>query len=134
MSLKDFSVLMERFAWSQMVFPMISIGRSLLQAVRFQFRRINKFLKYIFTYNNTFACTSFGVKYDQNFCKRNKCIYTFRVQGQVYHYINDLLPSNDHPSYLQLYFFDSEHEVEIRLYNSDRLNISILTQIRYIKT
>lgn len=41
-----------------------------------------EFLKYIRTFNNKFACTSFGVKYDQNFCKRNKGIYTYRVQGQ----------------------------------------------------
>ena len=88
-----------------------------------------EFLKYIHIYNNTFACTSFGVKYDQHFCKRNKSIYTFRVQGQVYHYINDLLPLDDHPSYLQLYFYDTEHEVQNRLYNSDRLNPSFLTQI-----
>ena len=65
----------------------------------------------------------------KNFCKRNNGIYTFRVQGQVYHYINELLPSDNHPSYLQLYFYDTEHEVENRLYNSSRLNPSILTQI-----
>ena len=88
-----------------------------------------EFLKYIRTYNNTFACTSFGVKYDQNFCESNKGIYTFRVQGQVYHYINDLLPLDDHPSYLQLYFYDTEHEEQNKLYNSNRLKPSILTQI-----
>ena len=47
----------------------------------------------------------------------------------MYHYINDLLPLDDHPSYLQLYFYDTKHEVRNRVYNSDRLNPSILTQI-----
>ena len=47
----------------------------------------------------------------------------------MYHYINDLLPLDDHPSYLQLYFYDTKHEVQNRLYNSDGLNPSILTQI-----
>ena len=47
----------------------------------------------------------------------------------MYHYINDLLPLDDHPSYLQLYFYDTKHEVQNRLYNSDQLNLSILTQI-----
>ena len=61
-----------------------------------------EFRKYIRTYNNTFAFTSFGVKYDKNLCKRNRGIYTFRVQGQVYHFINEILPSNNEPSYLQL--------------------------------
>ena len=69
-----------------------------------------EFRKYIRTYNNTFAFTSFGVKYDKNLCKRNRGIYTFRVQGQVYHFINEMLPSNNEPSYLQLYFYDTEHE------------------------
>ena len=33
------------------------------------------------TYNNHFGFTSFGVKADQNLSKRNKGIYTFRIQG-----------------------------------------------------
>lgn len=44
-----------------------------------------EFRKYVCTYNNTFAFTSFGVKYDTELCKREKGIYTFKVQGQVYH-------------------------------------------------
>jgi hypothetical protein len=59
-----------------------------------------KFIKYVRTFNNKFALTSFGVKYDKNFCRQNKGIYTFRVQGQVYHYINDLLSLDGYPSYL----------------------------------
>jgi hypothetical protein len=88
-----------------------------------------EFLKYVQIFNNKFALTSFGVKYDKTFCRRNKGIYTFRVQGQVYHYINDLLPLDGHPSYLQLYFYDTEHEIENRIYDSDRLNPSILRRI-----
>jgi hypothetical protein len=85
-----------------------------------------EFMTYICTFNNKFALTSFGVKYDKNLCRRNKRIYTFKVQGQVYHYINDLLPLDGHLSYLQLYFYDTEHEIENRLHDSDRLNPSIL--------
>ena len=60
-----------------------------------------------------FAFTSFGVKYDKDLYRRNKGMHTFRVQGQVYHFINELLPFIDYPSYLQLYFYyDSEHEIE----------------------
>jgi hypothetical protein len=89
-------------------------------------------MTYIRTFNNKFALTSFGVKYDKNLCRRNKGTYTFRVQGQVYHYINDLLPLDDHPSYLQLYFYDTEHEIENQLHDLDRLNPSILRKILYI--
>ena len=73
------------------------------------------FRKYVRTYNNTFAFTSFIVKCDKSLCKQNKRIYTFRIQGQVCHYINELLPTNDDPKYLQLYFYGTNHEVENRL-------------------
>lgn len=32
------------------------------------------------------------MKYDKYLVKRNRGIYTFRVQGQMYHMINDLYP------------------------------------------
>lgn len=87
-----------------------------------------EFRKYVRTYNNTFAFTSFGVKYDKDLSKRDKGIYTFRVQGQVYHYINELIPLDGHPSYLQLYFYDTDHEIDNRIHISDRLNLEILSQ------
>ncbi|WMV15707.1 hypothetical protein MTR67_009092 [Solanum verrucosum] len=49
---------------------------------------------YIRTYNNIFAFTSLGVTYDKELAKRNNGIYTFRVQGQMYHFINDLIPTD----------------------------------------
>ncbi|KAL5575312.1 hypothetical protein UlMin_017011 [Ulmus minor] len=88
-----------------------------------------EFQKYVRTYNNTFAFTSFGVKYDEKLCRRNKGIYTFRIQGQIYHYINELLPSNNIPSYLQLYFYDTEHEIENRIQVSSKLSSNIITRI-----
>jgi hypothetical protein len=87
------------------------------------------FLKYVRTFNNKFALTSFEIKYDKNLCIRNKGIHTFKVQGQVYHYINDLLPLDGHPSCLQLYFYDTEHEIENRIHDSDRLNPFISNKI-----
>ena len=81
------------------------------------------------TYNNKFAFTSFGVKFDTNLCRRNRVIYTFRVQGQIYHYINDLIPEDGYPSYLQLYFYDTEHELENRVNDVERLDPSIISQL-----
>lgn len=72
------------------------------------------FRTYVRSYNNSFAFTSFGVKSDREFTKRNKGVYTFKAQGQIYHYINNLLPENEQPRYLQLYFYDTDHEVENR--------------------
>ena len=62
------------------------------------------------------------------FAKETRGIYTFRVQGQVYHYINELIPLDGHPSYLQLYFYDTYHEIDNRIHISDRLNVEILSQ------
>ncbi|XP_060966757.1 uncharacterized protein LOC133035082 isoform X2 [Cannabis sativa] len=87
------------------------------------------FRTYVRTYNSNFAFTSFGVKYDKDLCRSNKGIYTFRVQGQIYHYINQLVPPDNHPKYLQLYFYDTEHELENRFNFSDKLSLSTLSKI-----
>ncbi|XP_062093997.1 uncharacterized protein LOC133800034 [Humulus lupulus] len=87
------------------------------------------FRTYIRTYNNKFAFTSFGVNFDKDLCRRNKGIYTFRTQGQIYHYINDLLPSNGRPSYLQLYFYDTDNELQNQILDSDRMVPSIVAQL-----
>ncbi|KAL4559204.1 hypothetical protein LXL04_031338 [Taraxacum kok-saghyz] len=85
------------------------------------------------SYNNTFAFTSFGVKADNNLSKRNNGIYTFRVQGQVYHFINDLLPENNRCKNLQLYFHDTENEIQNRLLNCPRLSAHLIaTCMQYL--
>ncbi|XP_042976278.1 uncharacterized protein LOC122307448 [Carya illinoinensis] len=88
-----------------------------------------QFRTYVRTYNNKFAFTSFGVKFDRNLCQRNRGIYTFRAQGQIYHYLPDLVPSDGQPSNLQLYFYDTEHEFENRIVDSIRMNPSIIAQL-----
>ncbi|KAG7994346.1 hypothetical protein I3843_01G054000 [Carya illinoinensis] len=87
------------------------------------------FKTYVRTYNNKFAFTSFGVKFDKDLCRRNRGVYTFRTQGQIYHYIDDLIPLNGRPSYFQLYFYDTEHELENRISDSDRMNPSIIAEL-----
>ncbi|XP_031125091.1 uncharacterized protein LOC116027528 [Ipomoea triloba] len=79
------------------------------------------------TYNNTFAFTSLGIhQYDKNLCKRNKGIYTFKVQGQMYHFINDLFPDGCPPRNLQLYFYDTDHEIQNRVESVARLEENIV--------
>lgn len=100
----------------------------------------DEFRTYIRTYNSSFAFTSFGVKkYDKKLCQRDKGIYTLRIQGQVYHYINELEPSSNNLdpssnklSHLQLYFYDSDHEVENRLRFSEKLRASIVKKLIHI--
>lgn len=71
------------------------------------------FRTYSRTYNNMFAFTSLGVNYDRNLAKRNRGIYTFRVQGQMYHFIDDLVANDNSPKNLQLYFYDNEDGIAI---------------------
>ncbi|XP_022872070.1 uncharacterized protein LOC111391153 [Olea europaea var. sylvestris] len=85
-----------------------------------------EFKKYALSYYNHFAFTSFGVKYDKKLFKAYKGIYTFRIQGQVYHYVNQLIPDNNTPCYMQLYFYDIANELENHMKTSEHLVESIL--------
>lgn len=40
-----------------------------------------------------------------------------------------MIPSDGHPSYLQLYFYDTDHEIDNRIHISDSLNLEILSQL-----
>lgn len=86
------------------------------------------FRTYIRTYNNHFSFTSLGVKSDTNLTRRNMGIYTFRVQGQVYHFINDLQPQEMGAKNLQLYFHDTENEIENRITSTPRLTKDLIAK------
>ncbi|XP_027083735.2 uncharacterized protein [Coffea arabica] len=73
------------------------------------------------TYNNNLGFTTFAAKYDSDLTKNTKGVYTFRVQGQVYHFLDGLIHLGDRPSGIQLYFFDTDEELAKRLGNSDKL-------------
>ncbi|KAL6541898.1 hypothetical protein OROGR_011384 [Orobanche gracilis] len=66
-------------------------------------------------YNNTTAFSSLGITYEETLVKSNKGIYTLRIQGAVYHFIRDLMPTEGRGRQLQLYFYDSENELQNRL-------------------
>ena len=64
-------------------------------------------------YNNLFAFSSIGGNHEG---KSVKEIYVFKLQGQLYHYLPNLIPSDTQtPKYLQLYFYDPSHELKIDL-------------------
>ena len=51
----------------------------------------------------------------------------------MYHYIHELVPQSDEqPSYLQLYFYDTEHKLENRLSCSNAMNVHILKKLMKI--
>lgn len=90
------------------------------------------FRTYLRLYNNMFAFTSLGVNYDKTLAKRNQRIYTFNVQGQMYHFINDLIPTNRQPRNLQLYFYDENIEILNRMASSYILRQSIVEKLMNI--
>ncbi|KAJ9552743.1 hypothetical protein OSB04_016788 [Centaurea solstitialis] len=91
-------------------------------------KEAESFRTFIKTYNNHFAFTSLGVKADTNLNKRNKGIYTFRVQGQIYHFINNLSRQGNDAKNLQLYFHDTDNEVENRFLDSPRLSRNLIAK------
>ncbi|KAK9665852.1 hypothetical protein RND81_14G140800 [Saponaria officinalis] len=70
------------------------------------------FQKYAWLYNNLFAFSSIRGCIDS---KTQKGIYVFKLHGQIYQIIPDLIPNDAQPKYLKLYFYDGQHEAENRL-------------------
>ncbi|XP_009796236.1 uncharacterized protein [Nicotiana sylvestris] len=90
------------------------------------------FRTYIRKYNNMFAFTSLGVNYDNELAKRNRGIYIFRVQGKMYHFINDLLPPSGRAKNLQLYFYDNDNELANIMACSEKMHESIVKKLMNI--
>uniref|UniRef100_A0A803KZG7 Helitron helicase-like domain-containing protein n=2 Tax=Chenopodium quinoa TaxID=63459 RepID=A0A803KZG7_CHEQI len=67
--------------------------------------------------NHIHAFTSMGVHIDESLANAQQGVYTFRAQGSIYHKIGGLLSngSDCRPRFLQLYIYDTEHEIENRL-------------------
>nr|XP_027067565.1 uncharacterized protein LOC113693193 [Coffea arabica] len=84
------------------------------------------------TYNNNLGFTTFAAKYDSELTKNTKGVYTFRVQGQVYHFLDGLVHLGDKPSGIQLYFFDTDEELAKRLGNSDKLHENTLRLLMHV--
>ncbi|XP_060172388.1 uncharacterized protein LOC132603376 [Lycium barbarum] len=89
----------------------------------------NHFRTYVRTYNNMFAFTSLGVKYNKELATKTQGIYTFKVQGQMYHFINNLIPSNNEARNLQLYFYDKEDDIVNKMAFSENLNRLVIAKL-----
>ncbi|XP_071926211.1 uncharacterized protein [Coffea arabica] len=91
-----------------------------------------EFQRNIRTINNNLAFTTFAAKYDRNLTKNSHGIYTFRVQGQVYHLLSSLSPSASPPTGIQLLFYDYDEELSLRLRDSPRLRGSTLEFLMHV--
>ena len=89
------------------------------------------FLKHIRYFNSHFSFTSLGVTLDRRVSTAaGTGVYTFRVQGGLYHRLDHLVPGCHGPWHLQLYFYDTEDEtLSHRSKRSPDLDISIIRNI-----
>lgn len=85
------------------------------------------------SYNNAFAFTSMGANIDQNLASARNGVYSYRAQGSIYHRIGSILPTSENrPRYIQLYIYDTAHEIENRQHDNDVLRSDILLKIKQI--
>lgn len=67
------------------------------------------------SYNAMFAMTSMGEKVDHRI-NDGRWPYIFKLNGQNYHRIGTLLPTDGlSPNFAQLYFYDTENEISNRI-------------------
>ncbi|KAL0346417.1 UNVERIFIED_CONTAM: hypothetical protein Scaly_1657700 [Sesamum calycinum] len=77
-----------------------------------------------------------GVKLAKELASSRQGVYTFRAQGMVYHDLPGLLPDEKGPNPFQLYFTETENEVENRmriLENSSICEATVQKLLRYLK-
>ncbi|KAI7756269.1 hypothetical protein M8C21_015503 [Ambrosia artemisiifolia] len=98
------------------------------------------FRQNIRAYNTNFSFTSMGVTLDDTMTNMRDGVYTFRAHKGIYHKIDQLVPRDGTPRYLQLYFYDPDTELDHRLKwpNLDR-NITetlarVLSTNPYVRT
>ncbi|KAH7857497.1 hypothetical protein Vadar_013390 [Vaccinium darrowii] len=91
------------------------------------------FRKNIRAYNHVFSFTSMGVDFDEELAGGSRGVYTFRAHGAIYHRIGSLLPYSDQrPRYLQLYIYDTDHEIENRMSETSGLRRHIVEKLKHI--
>ncbi|XP_070677722.1 uncharacterized protein [Malus domestica] len=89
------------------------------------------FRQNIRAYNHAFSFTSMGVHVDERINISGRGIYTFRAQGALYHKIGGLLPhEGNRPRFLQAYIYDTEHEVENQMCESEVLDRRVVEKIQ----
>ena len=88
------------------------------------------FQQNIRSYNNAVSFTSLGAKLDQAITNTMNAagVYTFRIQGALYHSMGSLLPSHgERPRFAQVYMFDSAQEqLQFRRETHPNLQLDIL--------
>ncbi|TVU46019.1 hypothetical protein EJB05_05534, partial [Eragrostis curvula] len=81
-------------------------------------------------FNSHFSFTSMGVKLDRRYATAaGTGIYTFRIQGQIYHRLDQLSHGNYSARNMQLYFYDNEGDFAHRVKRSPHLDLGLIKLI-----
>lgn len=93
------------------------------------------FRKNIRYFNSHFSFTSLGVTLDRRYnSAAGTGIYTFRVQGAMYHRLDHLVPGSQGSRHLQLYFYDTEDDtLSHRVKRSPDLDINLIRNVLRIR-
>ncbi|XP_071688736.1 uncharacterized protein [Rutidosis leptorrhynchoides] len=92
------------------------------------------FLDNVRAYNQMFSMMSFCARIDENI-NDGRSPYVFKISGQIYHWLGSMCPEQGSPPrFLQLYIYDTDHEVENRMghfrgRDSGRLSEVVVTQL-----
>ncbi|XP_072087869.1 uncharacterized protein [Arachis hypogaea] len=93
----------------------------------------NHFRKHIRGYNHVFSFTSCGVHIDEQLASARHGIYTFRSQGSMYHSIGGFHPDQGaRPRFLQLYIYDTDHELQNRMLENTQLHESLVLKLQQL--
>ncbi|CAH1420675.1 unnamed protein product [Lactuca virosa] len=76
---------------------------------------LGKTFRHMIRAYNNFSFASIGVNVDKTMTNMTYGVYTFCVNGGIYHRIDQLIPRNGKPRYLQLYFYDADYGMSHRL-------------------
>ena len=89
------------------------------------------FRQHIRSYNHVMSFTSLGVHVDESLVATGRGIYTFRAQGAIYHKIGGFHPNQgSRPRYLQLYIYDTDHELQNRMRENPILNQAVVYKLQ----
>ena len=95
-------------------------------------QRNHDFRNNLRAYNSSLAFASMLLTQEEYFkSKGSKGPYCYRINGQVYHRISQILPENGKaPGFSQIYIYDKEHELDNHLNSFNTLYRSLLKELQ----
>jgi hypothetical protein len=88
------------------------------------------FRRNVHHFNSHFSFTSMGVSIDRSLAiAKGIGIYTFKAHGQIYHMLDQLMPSAKGPCHMQLYFYDIDETMHHRMKRSPHLDANVIRTI-----